>query len=272
MNDDDKRALLTSTDVFVAPHRERESFGVVLVEALASGADVVASDLPAFTDLLRRDGQNLGRLVPVGDRRALARAVVDRITGRAPSAQPAASAAVRRYDWSVVGAAITDVYRAVLRSGQRPTAVSRWSSPPIANYCERMLGAPPRPLDASMDLLNQIARTPYDPDYAVVAARGEPRPGRRWVLALVAVLVGGLFALAAVQTTRQAPALAGERSDLIARIQAAETEQDQLRHRAAELTGEINTTAHRGQRRGRLGSQPAGRHRGASSRSWERSR
>ncbi len=114
VDDHDKRALLTSTDVFVAPHRERESFGVVLVEALASGADVVASDLPAFTDLLRRDGQNLGRLVPVGDADALARAVVDRITGRAPSAQPAAAAAVRRYDWSVVGAAITDVYRAVV--------------------------------------------------------------------------------------------------------------------------------------------------------------
>ncbi len=93
-----------------------------------------------------------------------------------------------------------------------------------------------------MDLLNQIARNPYDPDYAVVAARGEQRFGRRWVLALVAVLVGGLFALAAVQTTRQAPALASERSDLIARIQAAETEQVQVRQQAAALTGEINKT------------------------------
>lgn len=111
----DKQVLLASTDVFVAPHRERESFGVVLVEALASGADVVASDLPAFTDLLRRDGLNLGRLVPVGDAQALAGAVVDRIVGREPSAQPAASAAVRRYDWSVVGADILEVYRAVLR-------------------------------------------------------------------------------------------------------------------------------------------------------------
>ncbi len=92
-----------------------------------------------------------------------------------------------------------------------------------------------------MDLLNQIARIPYDPDYAVVAARGEQQRGHRWILAAVAVLVGGLFALAAIQTTRQAPALANERSDLIARIQAAETEQDQLGRRAAELTSQINT-------------------------------
>ena len=123
VSNDDKQGLLAATDVFVAPHRERESFGIVLVEALASGADVVASDLPAFLDLLRRDGQNLGRLVPVGDGPALASAVVDRILGREPSAQPAASVAVRRYDWSVVGAAITDVYRAVLCEIDRDTVL-----------------------------------------------------------------------------------------------------------------------------------------------------
>ena len=100
-----------------------------------------------------------------------------------------------------------------------------------------------------MDLLNQIARSPYDPDYAVVAARDRAKngtgggrvPRRRWVVALVAVLVGGLFALAAVQTTRRAPALAGERAGLIAQIQAAETDQDALLNRAAGLTGEIGT-------------------------------
>jgi phosphatidyl-myo-inositol alpha-mannosyltransferase len=118
VSDEAKRALLASTDVFVAPHRERESFGVVVLEALASGADVVASDLPAFVDLLRRDRRgaagSLGRIVPVGNPSALAGAVVDRILGREPSAQPEAADAVRRYDWSVVGPAITAVYRQVM--------------------------------------------------------------------------------------------------------------------------------------------------------------
>lgn len=114
ISNDDKTALLGATDVFVAPHRERESFGLVLVEALASGAEVVASDLPAFIELLRRDGHDLGLLVPVGDPTALATAVVDRLAGRTPSSQPAAAAAVARFDWSVVGATITDVYRGVL--------------------------------------------------------------------------------------------------------------------------------------------------------------
>ena len=132
----EKSRLLAGTDVFVAPHVERESFGVVLVEALASGADVVASDLPAFTELLSghlgepgSGGVPWGRLVPVGDPAALAAAVIDRIHGRQPSAQPAAAAAVRRFDWSVVGAEITSVYRRLL-AGATPAAPAAASSSP----------------------------------------------------------------------------------------------------------------------------------------------
>ena len=82
--DQAKAALLGSADVFVAPHRDRESFGIVLLEALASGAPVVASDLPPFVDLLGhgRPGLRSGRRRvsgrrspgpgPHGDRRAAA--------------------------------------------------------------------------------------------------------------------------------------------------------------------------------------------------------
>ena len=104
-----------------------------------------------------------------------------------------------------------------------------------------MISPPPgRPMDASMDLLNQIARNPYDPDYAVVAARGGGTGGRRWMLGLVAALAGAMFAVAAVQTTRQAPVLAGQRNELISRVSIAQSEQDQLRQRAAGLVEEIS--------------------------------
>ncbi len=98
-----------------------------------------------------------------------------------------------------------------------------------------------RPPDASMDLLLQIIRQPVDPDYVLVTQRGERSTGRHWLLAAAAVLVGVLFAVAALQTTRSAPAVQTERTELIARVQDAETAQDQLRSRATDLSADIST-------------------------------
>lgn len=113
-----KHDLLAHTDVFVAPHLARESFGIVLLEALASGAAVVASALPAFVDLLSGTGSPLGQLVPVGDAAALARAVTAML--RAPQGRrerQAGADVTARYDWSVVGGEITAVYQRVLAVG-----------------------------------------------------------------------------------------------------------------------------------------------------------
>jgi uncharacterized protein YlxW (UPF0749 family) len=101
----------------------------------------------------------------------------------------------------------------------------------------------PRPRqapDASMDLLNQIIRHPIDPDYASAPVGSESSRGR-WKLGLLAMIIGALFAVAALQTTRAAPALQSERSELISRIQTAEREQDELRSRVTSLTEDIAT-------------------------------
>jgi uncharacterized protein YlxW (UPF0749 family) len=92
-----------------------------------------------------------------------------------------------------------------------------------------------------MDLLNQIIRQPLDPDYALAAARGSDPARGRWMLGVLAVIIGALFAVAALQTTRSAPGLQSERAELISRVQAAEREQDQLRGRVTSLTQEIAT-------------------------------
>ena len=112
----------------------------------------------------------------------------------------------------------------------------------VGHYCGQVTGHEPlaRRADASMDLLNQIVREPLDPDYALVAARGEPRPRSRGALALVAILIGVMFAVAALQTTRSAPALESERAELISRVQAGEQAQDRLRVRSDELSTEID--------------------------------
>jgi uncharacterized protein YlxW (UPF0749 family) len=92
-----------------------------------------------------------------------------------------------------------------------------------------------------MDLLNDIIRQPIDPDYAVVAARGDRRkPARgRWDLALIGVIIGVIFTVAALETTRTAPVLETERAELIARIRQAEAEQEAQRARVVELDTDI---------------------------------
>lgn len=92
------------------------------------------------------------------------------------------------------------------------------------------------PVDASMDLLNQIIRQPIDPDYARVAAHGAPPPRLRWSVAVVAVLASAMFTVAAVQTTRSAPVMASERTELISRIHAEEKQQDALRLQVNQLS------------------------------------
>ena len=99
---------------------------------------------------------------------------------------------------------------------------------------------PPAMVDASMDLLNQILRQPVDPDYAIAAIRGgRPLPRWRWSFALVTLTIGALLAIAALQTNQAAPVLQTERAELISRIKAAETDQDQLRARVSSLSAEV---------------------------------
>lgn len=114
ISDADKAAMLVSSDLYVGPHTGGESFGIVLVEAMAAGAVVVASDLPAFRDVL--DDGATGRLFPTGDSDALADAVVELLRDPAQRQRLRASAsrAVPRYDWGTVTEQVLEVYDLVL--------------------------------------------------------------------------------------------------------------------------------------------------------------
>jgi len=119
IGDREKAALLAATDLFVAPHTERESFGIVLLEAMASGAAVVASDLPAFRDLLVPPGQApRGQVFPVGGAAALADAATAALLARDADQVRRAYEATARYDWSRVGAEVVAVYRATLAAAR----------------------------------------------------------------------------------------------------------------------------------------------------------
>jgi phosphatidylinositol alpha-mannosyltransferase len=113
VSDADRIRMLHSVDVFCAPNTGGESFGYVLVEAMASGAPIVASDLEAFRQVLR-DGE-AGELFPTGDPAALAAAagrLLDDPARRA-TLSAAAALAVREFDWSVVARDVVRVYQAV---------------------------------------------------------------------------------------------------------------------------------------------------------------
>lgn len=79
--DDLVPAAYRSADIMVSPALGMESFGIVLVEAMASGLPVVASDIPGYRAVLE-DGVQ-GVLVPPGDPTALAGALIELIEDEA---------------------------------------------------------------------------------------------------------------------------------------------------------------------------------------------
>ena len=114
VSDADRVRMLHSVDVFCAPNTGGESFGMVLVEAMASGAPIVASDIDAFRQVLR--GGEAGELFATGDARDLARAAGRLLDDPARRAElsAAALAAVAQYDWSVVARDVLRVYETVM--------------------------------------------------------------------------------------------------------------------------------------------------------------
>ncbi|WAC89654.1 glycosyltransferase family 4 protein [Mycobacterium sp. Aquia_213] len=117
VDDAGKASAMRSADVYCAPNIGGESFGIVLVEAMAAGTPVVASDLDAFRRVLR-DG-DAGRLVPVGDAVGLADGLIEMLENDALRERYVAAAreAVARYDWPVVASQIMRVYETVAGSG-----------------------------------------------------------------------------------------------------------------------------------------------------------
>lgn len=99
-----------ASEVFCAPAVGRESFGIVLVEAMAAGLPVVASDIPGYREVVR-DGVD-GLLVPPRDPAALADAVSRLLAdpGLAATYAEAGRARAPRYSWDAVAAEIEEVY------------------------------------------------------------------------------------------------------------------------------------------------------------------
>ena len=137
VSEPDKARMLRSVDVYCAPNTGQESFGVILLEAMAARAAVVATDLPAFRRVL--DGGAAGRLVPPGDPVALASALAEVLDDAMlrETLVEAGARAVAPFDWSVIVADVLRVYELAMAGagvtlpGPRPAL---------------MVGHPARPL------------------------------------------------------------------------------------------------------------------------------
>jgi phosphatidylinositol alpha-mannosyltransferase len=120
VSEDDKARLLRSVDVYCAPNTGQESFGVILLEAMAARAAVVASDLEAFRRVL--NAGTAGELFPVGDPAALA-AALSRVLddpARRDQLVAAGAAAVTPFDWSLIVGQVVRVYELAIAGAGVP--------------------------------------------------------------------------------------------------------------------------------------------------------
>ncbi|WP_131786559.1 glycosyltransferase family 4 protein [Protofrankia symbiont of Coriaria ruscifolia] len=122
VSDADKPRVFRSGEVYCAPNTGQESFGIVLLEAMAAGVPVVASDIDAFRRVL--DDGHAGRLFPVADAASLAHTLADLLADPAQRGRLAGRgrAVVAAYDWTVIAKQIVGVYEMVV--GDRPVSLA----------------------------------------------------------------------------------------------------------------------------------------------------
>lgn len=114
----DKPGVYAAADLFVAPNLGGESFGIILLEAMATGVPVLASDLEAFRNVL--DGGRAGALFRTGDPADLAARAAELLDdpGRQARLVAAGRRVAARYDWDTVVRDVVAVYETVVRPGE----------------------------------------------------------------------------------------------------------------------------------------------------------
>jgi len=150
---------LSRADVVCAPSLHGESFGMVLTEAFAAGAPVVASDIPGYRDVLR-DGID-GVLVPAGEAIPLAETLRALAFDPAMRTRMARAARERaeRFAWPQVAAEVTECYERAVRieapAGRVARAAVRTGLAPAdrepripAERLPSLRGAGPKPVAA----------------------------------------------------------------------------------------------------------------------------
>lgn len=119
LSEQDKLSLFKSATAYIAPQTGGESFGIVLVEAMAGGCLVVASSIPAFEAVLQQG--SLGEIFISEDENSLAEKLLAVCENRQQAAHLARRGHenVKRYDWSAVTDQVLEVYRRCLAGSEQ---------------------------------------------------------------------------------------------------------------------------------------------------------
>ena len=105
--------LFSSADIFVLPSSFGESFGIVILEAMASGTPVIGTRVGGIEEILA--GGN-GILVPPSDPSALADAMLSLINDtdlQEKIVKKALQKVKEKYDWRVVARKVVDIYKGI---------------------------------------------------------------------------------------------------------------------------------------------------------------
>lgn len=117
--EEEKIAAYHSVDLYIAPNTGGESFGIVLLEAMASRTCVLASDLEAFDRVLDRG--RAGRLFRNEDPQDLAAKAVELLSDDQQRLRLADAGYERSwlFDWGRVAQEVLDVYASVTSTGEK---------------------------------------------------------------------------------------------------------------------------------------------------------
>ena len=115
VSDAEKAQLYRTADVYVSPATGGESFGIVLLEAMAAGTAIVASDIHGYKGVVRRGREGL--LVPPREPKAIAAAVARllRDDELRRSMGDAGRQRAQEFSWERVTAKVDDYYGLVIR-------------------------------------------------------------------------------------------------------------------------------------------------------------
>lgn len=121
----DMPSYYRSASLLVSPAMGMESFGIILVEAMATGIPVVASDIPGYRAVVGQSGA--GVLFPPGEHAVLAEVVAGLLEDKERRAAMGRAARARAacFSWDTVARQVEDVYESALEAAAKRGAHGR---------------------------------------------------------------------------------------------------------------------------------------------------